>query len=212
MPNIKTIFKSTSIFRILISITLFLGINIIIRWISSDAESTLSTFTFIQRTVMASIVRPLIFLLSHVVYFGPIIFIILFNWGSINDVIDNFGLGLYVYIFLNLFLSLNSESRTIIAAFPVFGILSIEAMKNKKFSFWFYWSFIIVSFIFSKIWLPLGNVIFDGGYYRLPYQWYFMNYGPWISNQMYIIQGVITLVCGLTIFLLINRDGKKVLD
>ena len=209
IPNIKSIFESTSIIRILISIALFLCLNISIRWISSSAESTLSTFTFIQRTVIASIVRPIIFLLSHIIYFGPIILLIVFNWSSFCDVLVKYGIGLFIFVLLSLFLSLNSESRAVIASFPFFVIILINSLENRKFPYWFYWVFIVISIIFSKVWLPLGNVNFDGGYFRLPYQWYFMNYGPWISNQMYILQGVITIISALFIYLLFKKNIKK---
>lgn len=208
-PTVKSVFNLDFLIRLVLSIFLYIGVNYIFELFSSDAASTLSTFTFIQRVVLASVVRPFIYFISHVVYFGPIIVLILLLWRKICDRLKTFGLGVFLFLGLNLALSLNSESRTLIAAFPAFVIFLIFALGDIKLSYWFYWSFFLASIILSKVWISLGSVSFDGGYFRFPYQWYFMHYGPWISNQMYILQGLIVFVILFVFFILIKKDIER---
>jgi hypothetical protein len=109
-----------------------------------------------------------------------------------------------LFIAVNFILSLFSESRALIPAFSFFVIFTVAVLEEYKWPGWFYWGFGIVSFIFSKIWFPLGSKQLLGGYYEFPYQWYFMNYGPWMSDQMYAIQGIFVLVSGIIFFIIIK--------
>jgi hypothetical protein len=210
LPVLKSFSKSTSITRIIITIIVYFGVKFLIKEFSSDEASTLSIVTLVQRIVLASIVRPFNFMLAHIVYFGPIMFMFIFFWDSICVFIEKLGFGMFLFVGLNLALSLNSESRTIISSFPIFIFLLLGGLNKFKFPYWIYWIFALSTFIYSKLWLPLGNVVLREGYFKLPYQWYFMNYGPWISDQMYVIQGVFSLLLGFILCVMIARNFNQI--
>ena len=205
IPDFQKIKESISIARIFTGLLFFVLVKVFVNFLSGDSSTSLSTISFIERVTVSSIVRPFNFYIAHVVYFGPIILLITFLWEPINRIVQRYGLGLFLFIVVNFILSLFSESRALIPAFSFFVLFSVAAIEEYKWPSWFYWGFGIVSFIFSKIWLPLGNIPLSGGYYNFPYQWYFMNYGPWMSNQMYAFQGFFVLISGIIFFIVIKE-------
>ena len=46
---------------------------------------------------------------------------------------------------------------------------------------------------------PMG-----GDLLQFPFQYFFMNHGPWMSNQMYIVQGIFVLATGIILFVMIK--------
>jgi hypothetical protein len=50
-----------------------------------------------------------------------------------------------------------------------------------------------LSLLFSKIWLPIPDLT-TTDLSVLPNQWYFMNFGPWMSVPAYLIQGVAVVI------------------
>jgi hypothetical protein len=205
IPNIHKINKLTSIVRVITGLLILVMVKLLIRFLSADGATSLSIITFIKRVAISSIVRPFNFYIAHVVYYGPIVLLITILWRPFNRIVSQYGLGLSLFVAMNFILSLFSESRTLLPAFSFFVILTVAAVEEDKWPFWFYWGFGIVSFIFSKIWLPLGKIPLSGGYYKFPYQWYFMNYGPWMSDLSYAIQGTIVMISGF-IFLKIIKE------
>jgi len=61
---------------------------------------------------------------------------------------------------------------------------------------------IIFNIVSSKIWLKIGDVNNSGfnadGTIAFPYQKFFMNLGPWISTQMWLL---FCVVCALTLLI-----------
>jgi len=214
IPIIRKIWKTTSILRITIATSFFLGIKYIIEQFSSSEQSHhyVSNIYYIQQTIMSALVRPLNFLLAHIIFFGPIIFLTIYFWNKVSKLIKDLGIGVLAFVGINLIMSLNSESRQLATAFPIFVIFTIKAIQNVRFKYWFYWIFVVTSLILSSVWLPLGNVKLIEGYFKFPFQWYFMHYGPWMSNQMYIVQGIFVIVIGVIFYYFIyqkENGGKK---
>lgn len=205
IPKTQDLKKSISIPRIISGLVTLILLKIFISSLAADQETSLSTISFIERVLISSIVMPFNFYIAHVVYFGPIIYLVTFLWKPLTRIVGRYGVGMFLFISVNFILSLFSESRALIPAFSFFVILTISAMEEYRWPKWFYWGFGIIAFIFSKIWLPLGSIQMGGGYFEFPYQWYFMNYGPWMSDQMYAVQGFFILVSGIIFFIIIKE-------
>ena len=205
MPDLKKIWNTVKIERIMIAFSLFTLLQVFLVYVSANDETALSTIDFIKRTIIASIARPANFYLAHIVYFGPTFLVLPFIWKGFARIIRKFGFGLFLMVTGNFILSLNSESRMIILAFPFIVVLLVSVLEEQNLSYWFYLSFMIISFVFSKIWLPLGNIKLAKEYVNFPLQWYFMNYGPWIADNMYIVQGLITLLAAVFLRIIIRK-------
>jgi hypothetical protein len=49
----------------------------------------------------------------------------------------------------------------------------------------------------------------DFQYQRFPFQNYYMMLGPWMSNQMYLLQGAIVLVAAALLFVCLLSTGRN---
>jgi hypothetical protein len=158
---------------------------------------------------MTSIQQPGAFLVSHVVYFGPVFLLMLLTWRSVSRLVRQNGVGLTMLFLLDLGLSLGTETRYMMAAFPFFVAMTAKATDWSKFSRGYIGLFCGASFLFSKVWFPINVVPWTetSPLLEFPAQNLFMNFGPWISPVMYAVQGVIVLLCAIALWLLGRRNG-----
>lgn len=85
-----------------------------------------------------------------------------------------------------------------------------EVLNRKAVSWYFTNAFIFLSLVVSKVWLPInhGSWPADQGAavtLAFPMQWYFMNYGPWMSQQMYLVNMTIAVSLFLCLFFLVKK-------
>jgi len=200
--------------RQVIVVITFIAIKAIIFFGSHDHVGLGITKVF-GKTMLLCIAQPFIFFISHILFYGPIIILALFMWKSVCRLIQNHGLGLTLCVILSFVLSLNSESRVHIFSYPLivpFIIKAVDSLKWKKSCYWF---MAVLSIILSKAWLiintqPLNMNVPAEQFREFPFQFYFMNHGPWMSNIMYIVQGSVVLLCGAIIyFFLFHRSNVK---
>lgn len=169
--------------RITTAISIFLLLKIFIFFMSNGTAGDLSTDTFVKAIFIRALAFPVIFFVSHVIYFGPIILLIAFFWKEFVTLIQTRGLGVIGATVLIFLLSLNSESRQLINFFPFIIIMFIEMIKHQKFSNRFLATFILLSVFISKIWMLCNSTLAFPPHYR----WTAMSFGPWMSAQMYVI-------------------------
>jgi hypothetical protein len=164
------------------------------------SPSDLEKFEFFHRSVLTGLIFPGLSLVAHVVYFGPAILLILLLWSRLSAVAQEFGTGFVAVLALGLFLSINSESRTLTQYLPAFTIaLSIALARMPNLPRWGMIATAILCVAFSKVWLPMAGPtrLYDGQHYAFPEQLYFMNFGPWMSLQSYLWQTAAVLGAAL---------------
>ena len=128
------------------------------------------------------------------------------------------GWGLVAALGLNLFLfGITPQSRHLINILPWLIIFLVKAINKYSFSTSFYLVTGLLSLVASKVWLLLniyeGNASgnFDkNGSMDFPDQILWMNIGPWMSEQMYYVQGgVMLLLTGVLFFMLYKVEVDK---
>ena len=151
-----------------------------------------------------AIIQPFVFYISHVIYLGPILLFALFVWKRIVDLSKNFGLGLFLVIVFSYFFALDSESRHLICVIPVVVILTAKALETYPFNRQDCWVFGIISVLYSKIWMLINTTKSmpsdPSNFLEFPWQKYFMNAGPWMSNEMYIVHGIAVALTGIWLY------------
>jgi hypothetical protein len=154
--------------------------------------------TSLHGTIVAfvehSVVKPAGFLVAHAMYFGPAFLLFIFYWKPFARIIRNYGFGLTIVILMGIFTSINTESRQNLPAYmiavPFLGLLIEQSNLSAR----FVWLMGAVALVFSKCWMAMNLPSYDSGeYLNFPFQSFFMNLGPWMSNQMYALQGLVTL-------------------
>jgi hypothetical protein len=140
--------------------------------------------------------KPGGYLLAHVIFFGPIFLLIMLRWPQVCREMSLYGPGLIIWVAVNLFLALDSESRHVFTVFPILVVFAVKAMEGINWRASHYVVFAMLSLFCSKVWLTLPGkpdhitmTVTD-----FPAQWFFMNYGPFISWDMYYVQGAVLIL------------------
>lgn len=211
--NFQLFVKKLNYKRILLSFSVFILVYIIIQFLNPDPVPKYSTAQTIRDPTVYSLIRPLISIVADTSYFGAVVCLLLLFWNSFCKTVSQMGWGLVIAIGLNLFLfGIVPESRRLINLLPWVTIFLVKTLNKYSFSNSFYIVVGILSFIASKIWLTLniyeGNVTatFDeNGCMGFPDQILWMNVGPWMSEQMYYVQGGVMLIIIIIIFFMLYK-------
>jgi hypothetical protein len=185
---------------------------LVIKFIASHIGDNVETPTPIFSAVLVlvfqiSLVRPLNSIVSHFVYFGPIVILIIFFWKKTVRVVSGFGTGMVLYfLFYMIQFLVIAESREVVSAFPIFLALAVKALDSIDWNYPKLVIFIVMSLLISRCWLPINGQNFYGPLTEFPYQMYFMNFGPWMSNTMFLIFLGCMVAFSIVFFALFKKD------
>ena len=174
---------------------------------SLRAVSTLGT---IDHTVSHSVAKPLVFMVSHPMYFGPMFLLLVFCFKPFSRMIRGYGIGLVLVIWMGVFTSSNPESRQSIPSYviagPFLGLLVDKLALPGR----FLWLTVALAMASTRVWMRMNLPAYDDfQYQRFPFQNYYMMLGPWMSNQMYLLQGAIVLVAAALLFVCLLSTGRN---
>lgn len=139
-------------------------------------------------------VAPGVFLVAHATYFGPLVVLATFYRDRMAQAAADLGFGAVLTLMAGLLLSLTSESRHLIAFWPLF-VLLVAASVPANISWSWVASFLALSIAWSKIWLVPHT--FDAG--KPSVVRYFAHQGPWIIREAYLLQGVAMVLTWLVL-------------
>jgi len=205
--------RSGMTFRLFPAVFSIIFINSLIHFFSTNDPGALTLSLFSRAVMVQSLAYPFNFLISHVLYYGPIVCLLVLYWKEAVNWIENQKLGLLFITALYVTLSIGSESRQFINFLPFVVITTAEVLSKKNISWNFTYTFVLLSLAISRVWLPLNH----GAWPSLdtnsplitlefPMQWYFMNQGPWVSHTMYFIN----LLIVSTLFLFLYKKIKHI--
>ena len=185
----RTYFQQINWTSVLLGIMAFMGL----RWIvmTFSLPGGLGNSWYFTRLSLDTVNRPLIFLLAHVVYFGPFVLLTVFVFKRFVGCMHRFGLGMSLFMLMHLVLTLDSETRHLVNVMPFFVAFTALAANDLQWPHKYYWGLAVLAIITSKAYIRFGPL--TGIEYDFPRQWYFMNHGPWINQAMYLVQGAVVL-------------------
>ena len=174
----------------------------------STGEPQMATMFLLLMAIISllSIAKPLITLVSHVVYFGPIVILLVFMWKAFSEEVRRHGVGLISVILLSVFVGMDPESRHSIGAFPVFVPFLVKATDRCRWRSNIYWIFGGTALLFSKVWFDINSASKSATPLGIALQSYFMNHGPWMSVYSYLLQGQIILVAVVLFYYLLKQQ------
>lgn len=162
----------------------------------SDGNAVYSIILY--RIFVTPAIRPAVFLLAHVIYFGPAVIIATVFFDKIAKIAQGYGIGLITLLIANLSFAIFAESRSGINIVPFVVFVVVLFLKDIKWDNKAYLFFTVISLILSKAWLKLNT---NPDFYK-------MNFGYLIPRQWYIIQGVFVILCFL-VCVLIRRHYTR---
>jgi hypothetical protein len=192
--------------RLILAGFVVLGLKAIV-FMLDNGEGGYTAAKFLANAALSSVAKPGIFLLAHLVYFGPAVVVVLCRFESLCRIVHQCGLGLTLYFAAHIILALSSESRQMIAFFPVVVVCSVLLLEKMNLSIGKVWMICAACLLLSKVWLPVNRQPLTGEYLAFPFQYYFMNHGPWMSYPSYLSQGILLLLVGSLMYMMIFR-GK----
>jgi len=150
--------------------------------------------------------------ISHLIYYGPVFFIILYFWKFTVRIIVRSGFGLTCFFLINLVQVFDPESRHIIFFLPFLIFYTLLALKEFKITNTFLISFFIIAILASKVWLKINtpDFIANIGYtiYYDAVRWdpqaiqtLYMNLGTFMTLNSYLIQSLVILLCAGILYL-----------
>jgi hypothetical protein len=154
---------------------------------------------FLCAILVSSVAKPGVFLLAHVVYFGPIVLATVFLWPRVCERIRRQGLGMVIVVGAGVLLSVASESRQLLSFLPFAAAFTVQTIDDLPRQRWHDALFLATALVLSKCWLPLNWGVPTGNILEFPDQLYFMNQGPWMSNGAYLVQGAIVLLVAVAL-------------
>jgi hypothetical protein len=168
-----------------------------------------SVTNYLYVTFWLSILYPGVSLVSHAMFFGPVVILLLFLWSDVCRMINRYGPGLSMCAICCLILSLDAESRHMINFMPMFVVLVAKASDALRWGWKQPALLAVMSLLMSKAWLAIGPMKMGGDAATVLFanQRLFMNVGA-MSLQNYVIEGLVILLAGLIVYFACLRNSR----
>jgi hypothetical protein len=178
----------------------------------SIPEEVFTPKVFVFNLLQQSIDNPLAFIVAHITYLGPGFILVIFFYKPFVNTIVSMGDSAIAYFLLMFCLSIGSETRQFIHFFPFITIVLAITLNTFQIGFKQAILFVLLSVVCSKCWFPINTPesFSDYNYMSFPNQRYFMNHGPFMSDQSYWINLLILVTTAAVVWLLF-RDQLKTL-
>lgn len=212
--NLRSFFKKLKLSNIIIAFSLFIATLCIIYLLNPFPSKFYPLYNILTGTVTSALMWPLHTLVSHTVFWGVIMILLILFWKDFSKLLSQMGWGIVIAFGLNLFtFGIISETRCLANLLPWIIVFLIKAINKYSFSNIFYIVVTAFSIFASKIWLylnPSKNEIYamyldKNGSMGFPDQKMWMHFGPWMSEKMYYLQGSVILLFLLILFLILYR-------
>lgn len=187
-----------------------IGLPLLLLWLGKEISarpSPVGERFYFNSIFYAGLVQPGVFLLAHVLFFGPLLLLVPLVLRRLGAGIRVEGTGIALFFVLACFLSLDSESRHHLNWLPFLALFLARAIDGLHWTPRRLWTMAAISLLFSKVWLRM-NVEQDLPYFgKVDYQfYYYASNGPWMEHSMYFIQ---LLVVAFVFALLYSWFGRR---
>ena len=180
-------FRSVANARTPVSLAVVVGVSLLASRLASVPGTEMPAETALRLSCWMSVMAPLQFLVAHTIYFGPVMLLLLASWPAVQVRIARAGLGLIATLGLAILLSIDSESRHLSNLWPML-VPFIAQEWDRRLAPRQLAILVISALLFSKAWLIIGAP--GAPITEYPAQLYFMNQGPWMNAQWYVVQGL----------------------
>lgn len=211
--KIQLFIKNIKLKNIFYAFILFLITTILIYFLNPVPNKFYPLYYTLTNPFTHALMWPLHSFVSHTAYWGFLMILFLFFWTDFCKLISQTGWGFVSAFGLNLFLfGIMPETRCLINILPWIVLFLVKSLNKYSFSKIFY---VIVGLFCagtSKVWLFLNDAerpnimqLDKNGSMGFPDQKFWMNIGPWMSEQMYYLQGGAILIIAIVMFFILYK-------
>jgi hypothetical protein len=151
----------------------------------------------VQQMAVQHLSMPGFSLLENILYFGPVMFFALYRWGAISRLATGVGFGMFVVFSVSISeLALNSETRKALVFLPILVAYTVKAIEGAGLSRSLCVCTVILSLLFSKIWLLIN---YFPGRNADPMSFplrMFMAHVGYLDLTSYAVYGIATVLVG----------------
>ncbi len=179
-----------------------------LRYLWARPGDVLTADEFFKMVMVTSIAKPFLFLVAHVVWYGPIILAMVFFWGRICREAQAYGPGMVLSLAFGLFLALNPESRQAQTVFPILAVLAAKVLEGLNWTARRWTVFTALALLLSKAWLPLNLTPWPelDRLFEFPIQLFLMSFGGCMTTWTYLLQGAgVLLAAGVMAWVTSSR-------
>ncbi len=166
----------------------------------SNGEYFFGVREMLAITALSAAAKPGVFAVTHAAFYGPLVLLAAFLWQPVCRLLHRQGVGLTLAVLLAFLLSLNSQSRYVLNVWVMLVPFVVKAADDLGWMPGQYGLIAGLCLLFSKCWLTINVAPFTYRLHEFPDQLLFMTYGPWISDTMYAVQGVVVLAAGYVLY------------
>jgi hypothetical protein len=178
---------------------------------ANHSHYTVTLRSTFENLVRCSSAKPALWLVSDPLYLGPIFLLLVFCWRPLSELVRSQGIGFTACIGLGLVTGLTPEARQSTSSYAM--AIPFLALLLQRFEMpgWLLGVIAFLSLAASKFWVTMNLPPVDDLHYTsFPLQRYFMNQGPWMSDQMYYLQGSAVAVVADFLYLSMRRANTSV--
>jgi hypothetical protein len=180
---------------------------VLFRLFANDA-GVLDLETFVMGTFALSVAKPGIFIIAYVVTFGPAFILVLLHLRRVMEAAAAHSAGAVLFLIVTLAMAIG-ETRAMTFAYPFLVTFLCIALQNAGVERRFVIVFLAISILLSRFYLPLnalgmgalgpGPLTDIGDLLKFPWQWFFMNNGPYMAWLGYAVNLALVILAGVTL-------------
>jgi hypothetical protein len=207
--NIHTFLSKNFWTRVTLIALTFIGIKVIVHMLESGVHFSGidSVGQWIEVQVISPATQlPLHFLIMDTIFFGTIVYLVLFKFRDFTSQIHNWGVGATLFTCGSLVFLLDSQARHSIHVLPFFATVVAKMVDSYQWKPQYYWSIALVSLLISKIWLPfrISNPPMYVDCTNPVLYVICMNTGPNTPPELSLYQGLILFTIGVLLYQLLT--------
>ncbi len=198
--------------NVVIALAIFVGVQLVVRYFSNGGVGPLNPLQYIGLIGQAGLVNPLVSLIAHAQFYGPIVPFALLCWPRVQAGVLAAGPGMASIFALSVYLAIGTESRQDLPFLPLLAFFVVNELDRLSVDWFTAWCFTGMALAVSKFWLTINVAPWTGDFLEFPDQMLFMNHGPWMSNQMYIVFVAVFLLMMIAAAALLRALGQRRCD
>lgn len=197
--DIRRLARKLSPFRVLAAAIIFFGAKAVVSNYSAGASPLFAHS--IRNLVFIGVKVPFLFVVGHVLYFGPIVLLVYFHWAGLCRLVHSQSVGLSLIFLIAVIFSFSSEARHTTALFPVVVVFLAKYLDQWKWEQRPIALFTALAAFCSKFWYPINSFAFPPLTFEtalsFPWQNYFMHHAQFQSYTTYLIQAPVVAIAAM---------------
>jgi hypothetical protein len=206
--SLKVSYKNSLMFASIWVFRLFV-LWILARYFVSD-QAIFNLRTFVFGSFESAVAKPGAFIVAHIASFGPSFILLVFSLPNVMRAAASYSIGAIFFVLGSLTLAICSETRILAFGYPFLVTFLCMALQEVAPSRRFAVTFLICSLVLSRVYLPLNALgiqsippapITDvSQLLEFPWQWFFMNVGPYTAWPGYCVNVVLAGSAAIVLF------------